>query len=216
MNDILTMVATDHPRLAPLIPAVRKAVDLVTTSQRAGGWLFACGCGGSAADADHIVGECMKGFLSLRPATDAVDSRLNAMDPAWKDLAPKLQRGIRAMSLAAHPALVSAIANDQHAHLAYAQQVYAAARPGDVVIGLSTSGNSPVVVRALQIARAQGCRTIGFTGERPSAMDQWCDVVIKAPATETYRVQECHLPLYHALCALAEEQLFSPAAVSAH
>lgn len=206
---ILAGLAADHPRLAPLLGAVRAAAALIVASQRAGGWVFTCGNGGSAADADHIVGEFMKGFLLPRRPPPADLDRLEALDPAWAGLAPKLQRGVRAMSLAAHGPLATAILNDQDAQLVFAQQVYATVRPGDVVIGLSTSGNSANVLRAVQAARAFGARTIAFTGAAPCALDA-CEVVLKAPVTGTGRVQECHLPLYHALCALVEVELFAP------
>lgn len=206
---ILAGLAANHPHLVPLLGPVQAAAALIVTSQRAGGWVFTCGNGGSAADADHIVGEFMKGFLLPRPPPAADLVRLAALDPAWAGLAPKLQRGVRAMSLAAHGPLATAILNDQDAQLIFAQQVYAAVRPGDVVIGLSTSGNSANVLRAVQVARTLGARTIAFTGAAPGALDA-CEVVVKAPVTGTARVQECHLPLYHALCALVEVELFPP------
>jgi len=201
-----------HPRLAPLLGALDAAVELIVASQNAGGWLFVCGNGGSAADAEHIVGELMKSFLLPRSPASDLQARLVSLDPAWRELAPRLQRGVRAYSLVAPVALTSAIANDQHAHLVYAQQLFAVLRPVDVVLGLSTSGNSANVVRALQLAQSLGAPTIAFTGSAPAALDACSTVILKAPATDTYRVQEYHLPLYHALCALVEHRLFGPGA----
>lgn len=205
--DIIPSLIADHPTLTPLVPVLTHAVDGVVTSQRAGGWVYTCGNGGSAADADHIVGEFLKGFRAARPPASSDLARLCEIDPAWSELGPRLQWGVRAMSLNAHAAAISAIANDQHPDLIFAQQIYAIGHAGDVVIGMSTSGNARNVVRGLEVARARGLRTIGLTGNQPCAMDPLCDYLIKAPARETYRVQEFHLPLYHALCALVEERL---------
>lgn len=204
---IIPGLIADHPALTPLVSELLRAVEVVLTSQRAGGWVYTCGNGGSAADADHIVGEFLKGFRAARPPAHDHVARLSTIDPVWTELGPRLQWGVRAMSLNAHAAAISAIANDQHPELVFAQQLYAVGRSGDVVIGLSTSGNARNVVRALQVARARGLRTIGLTGNQPCALDALCDCVLKAPASETYRVQEFHLPLYHALCALVEEGL---------
>jgi phosphoheptose isomerase len=124
------------------------------------------------------------------------------------ELAPTLQRGVSAIALTQHLALSSAIANDGDAKMVYAQQAYVYGRPGDVLIGISTSGNAANVVNALKVAKAFELVTIGFTGSRPCAMDDLCDVIIKAPAMETFRVQEYHLPIYHTLCQMVEEELF--------
>jgi D-sedoheptulose 7-phosphate isomerase len=205
MSDaIISDMISDHPRLAPLARPLQQAMAMLLTCQRSGGWIYTCGNGGSAADADHIVGEFLKGFRAPRMVASAVCASLCAIDSAWNTLAPKLQGGLRACSLNAHGAGLSAIANDQHPELIFAQQLIAMGRPGDVLIGLSTSGESRNVLRALQTARALGIGTIAFTGSRPSSMDAVSDVLLKAPATETWRVQECHLPLYHALCAGVE------------
>ncbi len=208
MSDaIISDMISDHPRLAPLADQLRQATAMVLACQRAGGWIYTCGNGGSAADADHIVGEFLKGFRWPCDAPMTLRSRLSAMDSAWDLLAPRLQRGMRACSLNAHGAALSAIANDQHPDLIFAQQLVAMGRPGDVLIGLSTSGVSRNVLRALQTARAMGMGTIAFTGSRAGPMDPLSDVLLKAPASETWRVQECHLPLYHALCAGVEQGL---------
>ena len=133
-----------------------------------------------------------------------------ALARAFGESAPAaaLQRGIRAVNLCEASAVLTATANDLAPDLIFAQQVFALGRPGDALVGLSASGNALNVVRALQTARAVGMRTVGFTGARPGRMDAFCDVLLKVPAAETFQVQELHLPLYHALCAMVESECF--------
>jgi D-sedoheptulose 7-phosphate isomerase len=204
----LDSFVAEHPPLTALRPQLTAAVRLVVECAQRGGLVMTCGNGGSASDADHIVGELMKGFRHPRPIAPSETAALVALDEGWSQLAPRLQRGIRAVSLVAHPALVSAIANDNSPELVFAQQVHVLAKPGDVLIALSTSGGSRNTVRAAEVARARGCSVIGMTGSRPCALGRLADVWMAAPATETYRVQEFHLPLYHALCYIAEQALF--------
>jgi D-sedoheptulose 7-phosphate isomerase len=194
--------------LAPLRSALVAAATAVRACHRADGKVLCCGNGGSAADAEHIVGELMKGFLLDRRLPEADVARLRQAGVGELELvAGRLQRGVPAFSLNAHAALTSAIANDLDPSLVFAQQVYACGRAGDVLIGLSTSGEARNVVRAAEVARALGLATIAFTGARPCALDR-CAITLKAPATETWRVQEYHLPLYHALCAMVEQEAF--------
>jgi D-sedoheptulose 7-phosphate isomerase len=124
-------------------------------------------------------------------------------------LASKFQQGVRAVNLCEGSAILTAIANDLSPELIFAQQVFALGRSGDLLIGLSTSGNALNVVRALQTARALGMRTVGLTGKNHSRMDALCDLLFKVPETETFKIQELHLPLYHALCAMTESELFA-------
>jgi D-sedoheptulose 7-phosphate isomerase len=172
--------------------------------------LLLCGNGGSASDCAHIVGELGKGFLSRRPLPAADVERLAKAGYAdAADLAGKLQCGVRAMTLTGADALTTAFANDVDAALVFAQQVYVLGRPGDVLLGISTSGNAKNVVAALKVARAFGLKTIGLTGAKPGAMDPFCDLCIKAPAEKTHEIQELHLPIYHTLCAAVEVELWS-------
>jgi len=195
------------PALAPLANALSGAVASLAACHRRGGLVMVCGNGGSASDGAHIVGELMKGFKLRREVSPARRGALLAVDPSGT-LAGTLQEGVRAVCLADAPALVSAVGNDLSWEVVYAQQVLALGKPGDVLIGLSTSGNAKNVVRAFQTARAFGVQTIGFTGACGGAVRAWCDILLAVPETETYRVQELHLPLYHALCAMVEEELF--------
>ena len=205
--EIAATLFTRHPELEPLADTLASATDALCACHKRDGLVLLCGNGGSAADAGHIAGELLKGFLLPRPPspeqTPALTRELG--DAA---LAAKLQRGIRAVNLCEASAIMTATANDQSPDLIFAQQVFALGRSGDILIGLSTSGNALNVARALQVARASGMRTIGFTGACPSRMDALCDLLFKVPETETFKVQELHLPLYHALCAMVESECF--------
>jgi len=195
------------PELAPLENALTEAVASLCTCHERGGLVMVCGNGGSAADSGHIAGELLKGLKLRREVSAGHREALLRVDPEGV-LAGQLQEGVRAVSLMDATALVSAVGNDLSWEVVYAQQVFALGKPGDVLIGLSTSGNAKNVVRAMQVARALGVKTIGFTGAEGGKMREWCDVLLNVPETETYKVQELHLPLYHALCAMVEEELF--------
>jgi D-sedoheptulose 7-phosphate isomerase len=175
----------------------------------AGGKLLVCGNGGSAADADHIVGELMKGYLSPRQLPSDMRERLSAADPELGPvLGDKLQGTLAAINISAISAFATAFGNDVRAELTYAQATSGYGRQGDVLIGISTSGNAVNVRAALVVARALGMRTIGLTGADGGRMAGLCDVLIAVPATRTFEVQELHLPVYHCLCAMVEAHFF--------
>lgn len=198
-----------YPALESCQNEIQAALAKLLDMYRGGGKLLLCGNGGSCSDCEHIVGELMKGFLSLRPIPQADADALRAVDPEVGDfLAQKLQRGLPAISLAAHSGVSTAFGNDVDGSATFAQMVYGYGRPGDAVLGISTSGNSKNVVTAAVAAKAMGLITIGLTGAKPCRLDDLCDVVIKVPATETYKIQEYHLPVYHYLCAALESELF--------
>lgn len=200
-----------HPALAACRDDVEAAQELIIHTYEHGGRLLLCGNGGSCADCDHITGELLKGFLSRRPLMENDKQALsdaNPNDPDATLLADMLQGGLPALSLPAQTALVSAFSNDVDTSLVYAQLVWAQGRTGDLLVCLSTSGNSRNVVLAAKAARAKRMFTLALTGERDSALSRLCDVTVKAPATETYRVQEYHLPIYHYLCAAVEDHFF--------
>jgi len=199
-----------YPALAPLSSPIVRAVEIICDSHRAGGRLLVCGNGGSAADAEHIVGELVKGFVLRRAIGPKDRERLQQSGcDDWREIAEKLQGGVAAMSLTGPSALTTAIANDVAAEMVFAQQVYVHGRQGDVLLGLSSSGNSKNVLAALKVARAFGLTTLGLTGSQPSRMGGLCDVIIPVPATETFKIQELHLPIYHAICLMIERELFS-------
>jgi len=200
------------PELGECRAPLALAVEAVCEAHRRGGKLLVCGNGGSAADSEHIVGELAKGFRAHRGIDPADDARLR--EAAGEDaelLCANLQRGLCALTLVSHTALATAVLNDLDPAVLFAQQVYSLGRPGDVLLGISTSGNSRNVVLALRCARAMGLRSIGLCGEAACAFDRAAEIVIKAPASETFRVQEYHLPLYHALCAMIETELWGDA-----
>lgn len=200
------------PILKPLSDEMIRAAEAVCACHRAGDKVLVCGNGGSASDSEHIVGELAKGFVLRRAIPQEHAGQLRrgkgSSEEERHELVEKLQRGVAAISLTGHPALASAIDNDTGRQMIFAQQVYVYGRPGDVLIGLSTSGNSGNVVRALAVARAFGLTTVGFTGSRPARMDTLCDILLKVPAEETHKIQELHLPVYHTLCLLVEQELF--------
>jgi len=182
-----------------------RAVNMLCECFKNGGKLMICGNGGSGADSAHILGELVKGFMLRRPLSRALIEKIG--EP-W---AEKLQMGLPAIDLTANNALIGAVANDQDGQLPYAQQVMAYCRPGDVLIGISTSGNSQNVLRAMKTARALGGSCIAFTGKTGGQMAEHADVLLNVDETETYRVQEKHLPLYHQLCMRVEAAMFGDA-----
>lgn len=195
-----------YPCLECVADDIDKAAQMMIDTYRDGGTILVCGNGGSCADSDHIVGELMKGFLNMRPIAE---EQKNAMgDTLEAEILSKLQRGIPAISLPAQSAVISAYANDVDAELVYAQLVFGYGKKQDMLIGLSTSGNSKNVVAAAKVAKAMGLRTLSLTGARDSKLSELCDVTVKAPETETFKVQELHLPIYHYLCAFVEKTLF--------
>ena len=206
-SEIAAALFKRHPELAPLADTLASATEALRACHARNGLILLCGNGGSAADAGHIAGELLKSFLLPRPPLPEQESAL-AHELGDAALAGKLQRGLRAVNLCEASAIVTATANDQSPELIFAQQVFALGRPGDILIGLSTSGNALNVTRAFQVARAAGLATIGFTGAGGGRMDAFCDVLFKVPETETFKVQELHLPLYHALCSMVESECF--------
>ena len=204
-----------YPNLEVCRGSLEAAYKTLEECFAGGGKLLIAGNGGSAADSDHIVGELMKGFVKRRPLSEELKQALAAADPVrGKELAEKLQGALPAIALTNHAALSSAFANDVDGRLGFAQQVYALARPGDVVWGISTSGNSHNVNQALRVGRLLSCRTLGLTGRDGGEMASLLDVELRAPASSTALVQELHLPLYHALCACLEAVIFGGQALA--
>lgn len=197
------------PELVTARDTIETALKLLLDCHRSGGKIMVCGNGGSAADGEHIVGELMKSFALPRPLpADDIEKLKASGIPDWEQIAANLQQGIPAISLNGSISLTTAIINDTDPYMTFAQQVYVYGKPGDVLIGLSTSGSARNVLNAMKTARVFGVFTVGFTGDCQSPMDDLCDVVIKAPATETYIAQEYHLPIYHALCLMLENEVF--------
>ena len=191
-----------HPALEQCRAEILAAFELMLAAYRGGGKVLVCGNGGSAADSEHIVGELLNKFKRHRPLPPELAARLPA------DLAAKLEGALPAVSLVSMTGVLSAAANDIAWEAAFAQQALGLACPGDVFIAISTSGNSPDCVAAAHVAKAKGARTLALTGARESKLSGICDVAIRVPETETYRIQELHLPVYHALCAALEAEIF--------
>lgn len=206
---ILTNLLNRYSELQPLKEQVAAAAETIIETYKNGGKVLVCGNGGSCSDADHIVGELMKSFEGRRPLSKELQDELVRLSPeTGKMLAEKLQQGLPAISLTVHQSLITAIANDISGEVIYAQQVVGWGNKGDVLIGLSTSGNSQNVIDAMIVARAKGLKTIGMTGETGGKMREWSDVLINVPQRRTAYVQELHLPVYHALCMLVEIEFF--------
>jgi D-sedoheptulose 7-phosphate isomerase len=169
-----------------------------------------CGNGGSAADTEHLVGELMKGYLSQRPVPARLREKLVELFPDSANyIADHLQGALPTISLVSQVGLITAYANDVAADMIFAQQVYGYGKAGDALIGISTSGNSKNIVYALQVARALGVTAIGFTGQSGGALSAVCDVMVRVPRELTADVQERQLAIYHALCAMLEQEFFS-------
>lgn len=182
---------------------------LMEKSYANGGKLLVAGNGGSAADAEHIVGELMKGFkMARKPKPDFVEKLVAENEELGIVLAENLQGALPAIALDGHPALSTAYMNDCEPLLCFAQQVNGYGNLGDVFLGISTSGNSNNVLYAATTAHAKGLKVIGLTGAKDSKLSQMSDVCIRAPHSETYMIQELHLPIYHCLCLMLEDRFF--------
>lgn len=209
VHPILTDLQKCYPDLEPTIPSIEASYELLSATYRHGGKLLICGNGGSAADSDHIVGELMKAFERSRPIDDSLRQRLQQLDPAsGAYLAERLQGALPAISLSSHTALITAISNDIAGDLIFAQQVLGYGKKGDTLIAISTSGTSANVLHALRVARALELNTIGLTGKSGGSMRELCDVTICVPYERTSAIQERHLPIYHTLCAMLEQEFF--------
>lgn len=208
-------LCTRCPQWQGAAAAFSAAVRLLAECVAAGGKILLCGNGGSAADAEHIAGELMKSFLLPRPLPETFLRRARSVYPRQAAELARLEGGIAAIPLVSGAALPTAFANDVDGRLAFAQQVYVLARPGDIVWGISTSGNSVNVNQALRTARLLSCRTLGLTGRDGGEMAGLLDVELRAPSSWTPQVQELHLPMYHALCACLEAAVFGGSAQTA-
>lgn len=209
MNDFVKELIERYPSLECCGGDVGNAIKELCACLGGGGRVFLCGNGGSAADATHIVGELVKGFKKKRPIDYQTAYQLKKVDPqSGEKLASGLQGGLCAHDLGENLSLVTAVSNDLGAELVYAQQVMAYGRAGDLLIGITTSGNAENVRLAAVTARAIGMSVIGLTGQSGGKLAQFSDICIKVPETETYKVQELHLPVYHCLCAATEAEFF--------
>ena len=200
---------TRYPVLAGSFEDILKAYETLEQSYAADGKLLIAGNGGSCSDANHIVGELMKGFCSRRPLSEEMKKKLIEIDrEQGADLSEKLQEALPTIALDNHNALNTAYLNDVDGLLCYAQQVYGYGTAEDVFLGISTSGNSKNILNAAIVAKAKGMKVIGLTGEGGGKLANLSDVVIKVPEKETFKIQELHLPVYHCLCLMLERTFF--------
>lgn len=200
MNYILDTIER-YPVLEPCKQDIIDAVETIIRMYKNGNKLLLCGNGGSCSDCEHISGEFLKGFLKKRPYEKGeIDLE--------EDVLCKLQKGVPAIPLTSLTASISAFNNDVDPDLSYGQLVNALGKKGDVLIGISTSGNAKNVALAVKCAKALNIKTIGLTGAKGGLLRELCDIAIRVPETETFKIQELHLPVYHAICAQVEESLF--------
>ena len=198
-----------YPILSPCHDAILAAYRIMEEAYVKDHKLLIAGNGGSAADSEHIAGELMKRFKTPRPVPAAFADALRAVDPVrGESLAHNLERGLMAIPLVAHEALSTAYINDVDGLGVFAQQLYGYGRPGDVFLGISTSGNSKNVLSATVVARALGIKVIALTGADGGELAKVADAAVRVPETETYKIQELHLPVYHTWCLMLEERFF--------
>ena len=201
--DIYNDLFVRYPDLEVCKQDILKAFDVIAISLKKGNKLLLCGNGGSSSDAEHIVGELLKNFKKHRKLDEKVEKALSK-EP---ELLQGLEKGYPAISLVSQTGFITAYMNDHDPEFIFAQQVSVYGNKGDVLIALSTSGNSKNCVNAAKVAKALGLEIISLTGQKESLLSDISSVTIKAPETETYKIQERHLPIYHALCMMIEEEL---------
>ena len=206
---LIDQLCERHPSLTTVKPVIEEACNLLISCYENGGKILVCGNGGSSSDSDHIVGELMKSFELKRPVSAEVKEKLASLDPERGEyLASHLQQGLPAISLTAHTALMTSIANDLSGEVIFAQQVIGYGRPNDVLVAISSSGNSQNVIDARLVAKAMNLKVIGLTGETGGKMKEFCHVLVNVPGRRTAFVQELHLPVYHLLCLAVEHHFF--------
>lgn len=205
----IRLLVDRYPMLAGIYHDLAQAVEVLALCCMDGCKILVCGNGGSAADSLHIVGELMKGFVSKRPISSDLRIALQKIAPDEADYYSKnLQQALPTISLVSEVALLTAYSNDKTADLIFAQQVLGYGKAGDVLLNISTSGNSINVLHAAKVARALGLKVISLTGEEGGKLKLLSDIWLPVPSTITYQVQEYHLPIYHTICLALEKQFF--------
>lgn len=210
MRNEIVELGRRYPELLPILADCDKVTRILIDCFERDGTLFLCGNGGSAADAEHIAGELVKGFKLSRVVSESLGKDLSErFGSAGIFLADHLQSGLRAIPLSGHSPLATAVGNDQGGDLIFAQQLLALGRKGDVLWGISTSGNAENVLHTVRLAQCLDMQTMGLTGSDGGDLARLCDVSIRVPADRTDWIQEYHLPVYHAICAAVEACFFS-------
>lgn len=205
----IDLLVERYPKLEAVRQEIIDAYLLIEESYENGGKLLIAGNGGSAADSEHIAGELMKRFKILRPVSKEYAEKLKEVDPVrGAELSKNLECSLMAIPLVAHEALTTAYINDVDGLGVFAQQLFGYGRKGDVFLGISTSGNSKNIMNATVVARASGIKVVGLTGAKGGELAKVADIAVKAPETETYMIQELHLPIYHCWCLMLEDHFF--------
>lgn len=209
LNKHVDLLIERYPVLEECRQSIIDAYQVMEDCYSHDGKLLIAGNGGSAADSEHIAGELMKRFETPRPVPDDFAEKLKSIDPVrGEELSNNLERGLMAIPLVAHEAMTTAYINDVDGYGVFAQQLYGFGRPGDVFLGISTSGNSKNVMSATVVARALGIKVVGLTGANGGELAKVADVAVKVPQTRTYMIQELHLPVYHCWCLMLEDHFF--------
>lgn len=221
VESVLNDFAGNYPRMENLLLQLANAGESIISCLEAGGKILLCGNGGSAADCEHIAGELLKGFKKKRPLPreqrQAIQERIASCESGQSglsglaelpELLDRLQSGLPAISLVSQAAISTAIANDIGADLIFAQQLMGLGKPGDLLLGISTSGNAVNIIQAMLLARGLGLKTMALTGESGGQLIDVADICLRMPARETDKVQELHLPVYHLLCSMVEQHFF--------
>jgi D-sedoheptulose 7-phosphate isomerase len=207
---IMKELCSRYPQLISVESAIEEAAESLIKCYSSEGKLLVCGNGGSSSDSDHLVGELMKSFESKRTIKSSVAEKLKSVSPdRGVFLAQKLEGGLPAISLSSQTALTTAVSNDMDASLIFAQQVMGYGTAKDILIAISTSGNSQNIVDACITAKALNMKVVGLTGITGGRMKQFCDILINVPENRTAYIQELHLPVIHTLCAIIENHFFS-------
>jgi D-sedoheptulose 7-phosphate isomerase len=205
----LQQLTERYPQLSIVKDNIKEAFDIIVESYSNGGKLLIAGNGGSASDAEHIAGELMKTFSKKRNLPETFISDIKNVDPEISQyLVPRLQPGLPAIALSGHASLNTACINDIDGNITFSQQVYGYGKEGDVFLGISTSGNSKNILYAAAVAKAKKLKVIALTGTSGGELKKYADVSICVPETETYKIQELHLPVYHVICMMLEEHFF--------
>jgi len=207
-NFILDNLVERYPQLSVSKEDIKSGYLILENAYKNNKKVLVCGNGGSASDSEHVVGELMKRFKKPRAIKKEIYNELSNYGEEGMKLQNTLEGSLRSISLTSHIALSTAFANDREPSVAFAQQLYGLADKDDVLISFSTSGNSENCVLATTLAKVMGLKTIALTGEKESRLSKLSDVTVKVPEFETYKIQELHLPIYHCLCAMLEEEFF--------
>ena len=207
--DYIQQLINNYPQLNSSADSIRSAFEIIKRSFSNGGKLLIAGNGGSAADSEHIVGELMKNFVKKRKLPDSFIKEIEKENNIFSSyLISNLQPGLPTIAISGHSSLNTACINDIDGNITFAQQVYCYGNEGDVFLGISTSGNAKNVLYATVTAKAKKLKTLALTGGNGGSLTNLTDVSIIVPETETYRIQELHLPVYHCLCLMLEDYFF--------